>query len=562
MAGTKLIEKLAKSAAEKRAYGFMYGGMPYGGSYGGMMNPYLGGLGYGGRWGGDFGGFGGGYPMMAQSYATPYGRGGFYGMDPMGRQIYGLGAMQGLGQQQQMFEQAALPGAQIGLQGQQLGVEQQRQLDPALENTRKLEQATLSRDLADPTLADPRASTLIEQINAQRALAEERQKRYEQLQQNRRGITQRHTAELQGLNESLGKLTPNSAAYNQMLTAAVTDPSARELMVNLGFAKDTEDAVRIAKENTSGFGRAWRRNMPGFVQSGDTDWADAAKAFRKRRELTGYGQGDEAVAGAHSKELEAQQAEEAAARAAYEEAQRKHNELLAQQQQMQANQERILAERAQHGTQNLQNVRGRTAGTVAKSEGAALGGLTNPVTPGQAGPRPTASGGPTTTATPPPRPAPNLPTGTPVVNQAHKPTFTPPGGPQGPRGPIKVASLVELADQAARIHREHQVKKAGLGDLLGGQSYNVPGSQTRTGQGKRIIGSDALKAKMQAATAKPVMPAVAGAVQPRISSADAMKSLGLSHLPSSMAHLPVESAVSMGMTADQHAQLRKLLGLG
>lgn len=540
MAG--IVERLAESAAEKRAQGWLYGG-GYGGGFG--MNPFLGGMGYGGRWGGGFGGGGfGGYPMMAQSFAGPYGRGGYYGMDPAFRGH--MGRMMDL--QGQAYERG-FPGIDIGLQGQSAGVEAQRQENPALQYSRGLEQGLTQHAMQDPTQVDPRQTQLAEEIKASRTEMAARAKELEAARATGRGIAQRYSPQLREHEKALAALRGGTAGRG-LIEARLRDENdmvaeraAKEI---LGMTDEQIKGIRSSSLFDIGsplFNRrtyaALRRNIAPFGSD------DIQKALEAQEQIKGLRESMEE----ERRQNEAQVTDLARQQQEYE------------QQQKQRQQELVDIERRQH---ELRQRRGVQQSDFLESQREGAGAVTRPS--GQAGldalNRPPQAGTlPNRPAAPPipqPRPSQGVmppsasPTPTPLAPPPALPPPTPlrpPQGGQGPRGPIKVASLVELADTAARIRLEKRAALPGF----------TPGATSLTGLGKTIKSTPELFENLR----KSVLPQVARTVSVQPKPTDIMKSLGLpAGIPSTIAHMPVDTAVGMGLTADQHTALRKALGLG
>jgi hypothetical protein len=563
-----LMERLAVGAAEKRAYGFLYGnqggggrwgGGGYGGYGGGFGNPYMGGGGYGGYGGGGYGGM----PMMGQSFAGPGGRGSYYGMDPRFSGTFQQMLQQQMGQQQQGFERGTLPGIDIGLQGQQQEVEANRQNAPAFQHARGLEGAVLQRDLADPDLVDPSKSSLVADIAAQREAMTRTQKAYDDAVAAGRGITQKYADPKTGLGQfesRLKKVSKGSWGRNVMMDALA---EGDDDSVNAAYAlklieepkrlagEDDEKfsqrrraaAVAVGKKNTTGVGRGWRDF--GWAPRGTEDWQDVQAALGERK-IMQTAQTDEQTR--HDQAL-------AAAEQARTNATTKHNELLQRQQQAQQEYERVKKERAEQGGQRLQNVAGRAAGTISQTE---TNALRPPQRPGTLPNRPEPNEVPVTTPLPVPRPPAVLPPTPPLPPPTTGPLPPrPPTGGTGPRGPrqIKVASIVELAHNAARIHLEKRLFKqaAGLGDVVSRIQA------AHAGRNAEMIGK---ATKNIAALSGPsTLPRVAATVKPKL---DPMKVMGLESIPSSAAHLPVGSDMlkSMGISEGQHEMMRRALGLG
>lgn len=550
-----VIDRLAKTAAakhvEKRAYGYMGGGgMPYGG-YGFNMNPYLGGMQGGmGRWG-----MGNGM-MMGQHQSSPYGRQSYYGMNPdmmdVYRRMYEQRANQAnqafsqqLGQQGRMFDQSTLPGAQIDLQGRQLGINQQRQMDPAIERSRSVENAVLGHDMAEPTLADPNASSLLDQIKAQREVMDTAQAAH-QKQIDAMGVLQKtYGDQLSKLQPIIGKLRGGSNAETQMMTyAARGDPQAIQAMIASGHATSAEDAVAKAKDNTGWLGNAYRRNTWDWMQGGTDDWEAAQTAITEKQRLEAE----------QKARIENQQTAVGSARQSYETAQKAHASLLAQQQQMVADRKRVLEARELAARTRMNNVAGRVGSVAGTSEGTATKELNNPTELNKLPTGEPPSTAPGTTPSPSMEQPAIVPSGQPL-EQPNAPTtpvkVAPSGGGSGPHGKGKVVSLAELATKSARIHFEYRLmdKRAGLGEMMarfGSPPRHRPLSEIQFNQ---------IRGAMRRGAISP-LPNVAQAATPNLP-----QDASIAGLPRSAGHLTPDAARAMGIGEGQYGKLRALMGL-
>lgn len=570
MADTDIMDRLAKTAAEKRAYGWMYGGSPYGGGgyggmggygmggMGGMGNPYMGGMGYGGRWGGGGGyGMGGGMPMMGQSFAGPGGRGSYYGMDPRFANVYNHMMEQQLGQQGQMFEQAGLPGAQIGLQGQQLAVDQQRQLDPALEYARHARGQLTQQAMADPTLVDPRQSQLVAEAAAARTQSEKLREQVIAQEAAARGVTQHYSPDIAKHQAAMDKL--KNSDYGRMLIlhriagGLATGPDTQALQLAREMwgwhGTNAELQAKAKAEGGGGLFGGWRRKVNAGEGQGEIN-----AAVEARSQLSTLQADRNAEIARQNDVLADLRRQQQASEALH---QRHQDQLAAMEKQRQD----IMAGRARQGGAHLETERGRVGDVTGQADTAAIGQLnrpqrpaTLPTGPPAVPPRPVS----TTSSTMPPTTLPPLtpnPEAAPLPQVPPRPTvMTPPSavaGPTGPRGPVKVASLTKLAYVSARIHLEkRRMKQAGFLDFISG------GSQAPLGARSRI--SDDAMAKYKSSGGR--LPGVAkSAIQQ--THLGPMEHIGLSHLPSSAAHLTPAAAEAMGVPRGQLTMLRRAMGL-
>lgn len=549
-----LMERLAVGAAEKRAYGFLYGNQGGGGRWGGggyggygmggMGNPYMGGGGYGGYGGGGYGGM----PMMGQSFAGPGGRGSYYGMDPrfagtfqqmlqqqMGQQGQAFG--QQLGQQQQGFERGTLPGLDIGAQSQQTDVIGQRQNLPIFQHQVGQAQQGAAHAYTPQNLG----SAEVDKLDAQRAAAEKNEGVY---QTRLNDVTKRITdasapfALEQAAHQKALDALKGASNYGGSLgwaqhRASKGDTAAKAILTRLGMDPAGEYSPISQGSNPFGGDKEYKAALEAAGQL-DTLAARRQAALEpmlKERAgyqtyLDTYGQQQKDFATSAKARREAMQAEE---QRAGEEAHKRRNEAF-----------------------------GQGAKTTSTLTDTANKEVTSPTKPGVL---PAPGAVPPTPPTGTPGEVPRPPT---VVHppaapvQQRPPNFqSTPGGPSGPRGPIKVASIVELAHNAARIHLEKRLfKQAGLGDLLGGQSALVPGDTTRTGRGMGIKSTQELMDKVR----KSMLPQVAAAAMPTgPRPGDIQMPAGI---PTSAAHLSPDMAAAMGISPEQHSMLRKALGLG
>jgi len=539
MKAIDIIGRLAKTAAEKRAQGFMYGGNPYGGyggGYGGYgmgMNPYLGGMGYG-RFGG--GGYGGGMPMMAQSFAGPGGRGSYFGMDP--RFVDPL--VQHMNMQNALQMYGAPRGIDVGLQGAQTGVESQRQQNPALEYARATEGALTGHAMQDPTFVDPRQTQLAVEGNRATAQLEQLRTRLAEARATGRGIEQRYAPQLAAHQAAIAELRSGSAGRGNLeARAADNDPTAIRAMRDLmGWTGSDAEIARRAGAGTFPGWQMLRRNVATY---GGEDVSRAMSAHQQ------IGTINEAMA-----------RERAANEELVADLTRQQQEFEGQQVQgrtqlsaIEQRQNDIMAGRAGDAATHLRNARGQAGSVTGQAGQAGVSALNPQSQPGAIRPP-----GPPAAAPLPPAPATGAPTPTPpppqrVLPPAPRPVVTPPAGPTGPSKHASIRrplNMLELADVAARVHLEKRAALPGF----------TPGAMTNTGLGRKIVATPDLFEKMR----RSVLPSVAKTVAPRPDMTSVMQSLGLSGMPTSLAHLPVESAVGMGVTAEQHAALRKALGLG
>jgi len=552
MEANNIASRLAKTAAEKRAQGWLYGGGPYGG-YGGFggyggMNPYLGGMGYGG-YGGGYGGRFGGVPMMAQSYANPYGRGGYYGMDPR----FADPMVQQMNLQNQLQMYGAPRGIDIGLQGQQAGVEAQRQLNPELVFGREKEQALLGKSMQDPSFVDPKqtqAAKSVEDIN--RVLAELRTK-IETGEVTVRDVATRAEANIAPHRAALQKFRGSEWGKQYLYhRVAGGDPASIQQMREFWpeYANKSDEEIKgLARKGGGG----------GLIGDFRTSWLSPAGGAI--REITSASESQGKLQ--EAERLRAAEMEAANRPLADLRRQQQYQEGLLGQRQTQLakieqQQQDIRAERAKQEAAYVQSQRERTGTTTGQASTAAITALNRPGAPGTVPTRqpgavpprvPRVSGVPRPTPLPPherlpPAPTPSMAPPTPVP---------PPSGGMGPRGAAKHASirhalsLTELADVAARVHLEKRAALPGF----------TPGATTRTGMGKRITATPELFENLR----QSVLPSIAKTVTPRPDVSNVMQSLGLTGMPTTLAHLPVESAIGMGITAEQHSVLRKALGL-
>ena len=527
-----VIEKLSKTAAEKRAYRWMYGP----GMGGGFGNPYMGGMGYGG--------FGGGMPMSYGRWG-PYG-GSFGGIDPRFADLYGqgmrqnlmlggLGQLQGMRQQQQTFERQ-LPGIDIGLQGQQADLAG-KQMDVASQNP-------------------------LVQAGQMSSAWGHQEPQWQDMQQDVRGrVGQLATGQANRYQDELGKITDQIKEQQTMLEKAKSEAGAarQRAMAHMG-ARGQLGSIATANE-----GGSWNPlKAVGNMALGVTGWGrDEAQQALAAHEAYQAAQGgyDQRMGELRRRQTELQ-------RQLTEEQGRQGQ--LNQLGQQAGEQSGARLERGRTATQNVQDTFRQGMPAMGRAGEIGTQRLERPVQPSQpqapVQPRPAPqTQAPPQSPAPLPHPAPQ-PAAPGGAHGPHQPDNSPRfGGDKSPndmlremQGGAKMASLVELADKAARVQLERsRMKYANLRDPM------LPGATTRTGKGMtQTPTANLIESIRKAGLSQPVMPQVAKTVAPKVDPSAIMQSLGLGGMPTSIAHLPVESAVGMGISAQQHGALRKALGLG
>lgn len=541
MKDDNIASRLAKTAAEKRAQGWLYGGGPYGG-YGGFggyggMNPYLGGMGYGGYGGGygggGYGGYGGrfgGVPMMAQSYANPYGRGGYYGMDPR----FADPMVQQMNLQNQLQMYGAPRGIDIGLQGQQAGALGALQEQPALRHQQQLAELGAGQSFQAQPMGDEQLTRLEKQLEAARQQRQLAMTQLDPLVKEISTIGKPYAEERAKHEEAIQRLAGASGMGGGLdwaiLQAQERNPQAQALLKRLNYP-------HIPK--ISDFRAAYARSSRGIAP----EYTSALNAMRQLETL------DQRRSDALEAQLKQRGILQAQERQAGGQIETTEEELR----------QRTLAIQAakQRAGEEAYGRRGQTFDPATKTmrnvADIATKQVAQPTAPGRQ-PRHAIPKAPTVGLRPPA----TIPPATPATpTKPIEPSFTsplpPPSGGMGPRGAAKHASirhalsLTELADVAARVHLEKRAAMPGF----------TPGATTRTGTGKRITATPELFENLR----QSVLPSIAKTATPRPDVSGVMQSLGLTGMPTTLAHLPVESAIGMGITAEQHSALRKALGL-
>lgn len=482
-----IVAVLASTAAEKRAYGWMYGGG------GPMMNPYLGGMGYGGRWGGyGGGGYGGGGYGGAPNVGMYNHFGGYHGPHPAM-----IGPMQG-----QMMQ----------------GLQHGGQYSPLLQGYQPLHAQAFDKSWQD------QFAPIADQLR----------------NDARTGIGHAATKEVGGYQSGLD-------AYNTQLSDI--QAQRRTAMEQMNKARGAYEGSGMARAAGGDSNAPWTGRLGALFGGGQ----QAAGEWRAEQQK--YRQLDESMR-AQEKQIRDRMA---GLQRQSDTAQRRVDQL----EQVAGQAGQVVGGQIGRGA-NIERNRGELTRDVrGRVEQGADVGMSNVRRPVGAPATPAGVG----TAPPPPGPrVPTAPVPAAPASVQPLPRRVQPitEGPRGPRGTIKVATQLGLAELSARVHLEKQREKSasGFGDLLGGQSMPLPGSTTLTGRGKKILDTSNLRENILKGRTSQVMPNVAAKAQPKLDTASIMSSLGLTGMPSTLAHLPVESAVSMGVTAEQHTQLRKMLGLG